>query len=296
MQEAPCKPLQGPFTSTPIPWAPHSSKSILGAYRPLPPHYQTDRETVRWLPIPEEAKDMEAFDEDWRKARGFLITFSFDTLLAWYFSADLGKLPIAGASLTIKANAEDVWLVIAAVNIYFILRCIQKFPPEKKLPDNATREGFEKTLIWLTDLVYRDYYVRYIEMKNREFPAQRKSRHTTIIEILPRSMMLYKFDLANQDENSPLYQQADQLRLLHGNTIRVSLPYSYESNDGESGVSSGYNLDLTPNLYTILFAKIVGWPRGLIFTPWMTDYIFPLLLGLGSTAAALYTWTHNPAV
>ena len=237
---------------------------------------------------------MEAFDDDWRKARGFLITFSFATLLAWYFSADLGKLPIAGASLTIKANAEDVWLVIAAVNIYFILRCIQKFPPEKSLPDNATREGFEKTLISLTNLVYRDYYVRYIEIKHRESPALRKSRHTTITRINPRSVMLYKLDFESQDKNSPLYRQEDHFRRLHGNTIRASLPYCYENTNGEHGASSGYVLDLTPNTHTVLLAKILGWPRGFLLTPWMTDYIFPLLLGLGSTAAALCAWSQYP--
>lgn len=237
---------------------------------------------------------MEAFDDDWRKARGFLITFSFATLLAWYFSADLGKLPIAGASLTINANAEDVWLVIAAVNIYFILRCIQKFPPEKSFPDNATREGFEKTLISLTNLVYRDYYVRYIEIKHRESPALRKSRHTTITRIHPRSVMLYKLDFESQDKDSPIYRQEDHFRRLHGNTIRASLPYYYENTNGEHGASSGYILDLTPNTHTVLLAKILGWPRGLIFTPWMTDYIFPLLLGLGSTAAALCAWSQYP--
>lgn len=238
---------------------------------------------------------MEAFDEDWRKARGFLITFSFGTLLAWYFSADLGKLPIAGASLTIKANAEDVWLAIAIVNIYFILRCIQKFPPEKKLPDNATREGFEKALVWITNLSYQGYYIKYVEAKDREFRIHGRPHPRRVVKTYANCRLLYKVEHSSQSVDNHPIKPEDYYRRLYGNKLTISISYAYTTDSGESGTFSGYSLELTPNRYAVLFAKIVGWPRGIFFTPWMTDYILPLLLGLGSTAAALYAWTHNHA-
>ncbi|HCR1225958.1 TPA: hypothetical protein ONA20_005942, partial [Pseudomonas aeruginosa] len=67
-------------------------------------------------------------DGDFRKARGFLVTFSTLTILAWYFSADLTSFSILGAPLKIKENTEDIWLAVFLVNIYFILRYIQTTP------------------------------------------------------------------------------------------------------------------------------------------------------------------------
>lgn len=93
-------------------------------------------------------------DGDWKKARGFLVTFSAIVLLAWYFSADMSTISILGFSLKTRDNAEHIWAVIALVNTYFIFRYIQKIPVDKKFPDDATRAEFEKTLIKYSLKIY----------------------------------------------------------------------------------------------------------------------------------------------
>lgn len=230
-------------------------------------------------------------DGDWKKARGFLVTFSAIVLLAWYFSADLSTVSILGFSLKTRENAEHIWAVIALVNIYFIFRYIQKFPADQKLPDDATRTEFEAVLLKNYLKNYHEYLFRHVEriIRNESIYYKRTSPPVELISIRPRATMKYR-DEYNAASEQNEHVTLEKCRMTYKNIISIRIPYTYKSESISQGHSSGRLITSTPDKYLVLYAKTLGFMRGFLLTPWMADYILPLILGAASVVVSLISW------
>lgn len=230
-------------------------------------------------------------DGDWKKARGFLVTFSAIVLLAWFFSADLSTVSILGFSLKTRDNAEHIWAVIALVNTYFIFRYIQKFPAEKKLPDDATRVEFEKTLIKCCLRVYHRKLFRETEKGLQdENERDRKGQPPyELVSIHPNGTMKYRAEYESQ-ESRPEGTSLEAFRSYSRHTVMVYTAYQFKSETIPIGSSTGQYTALVPNAGVVVYAHIIGWVRGCLLTPWLTDYILPLILGAASVIVSLVSW------
>lgn len=230
-------------------------------------------------------------DGDWKKARGFLVTFSAIVLLAWFFSADLSTVSILGFSLKTRDNSEHIWAVIALVNTYFIFRYIQKFPADQKLPDDATRLEFERILLKNYLKNYHKYLFRHVEkiIRNEGNLYRRIGSPVELVSISPWATMKYR------DEYDEASSQNEHVTLAvcrrhHKNLISIRIPYTYKSESISIGHSTGGMVTATPDNYLVLYAKILGFMRGFLLTPWMADYILPLILGTASVIVSLFSW------
>lgn len=227
-------------------------------------------------------------DSDWKKARAFLIAYSTVVLLAWYFSADLNTISMMGVSIQIKANAHNVWLVIAAINLYFMIRYVQKLPNEYRTPDDKTLISYEDEIIKNTYNNNRKNIVnQIIANQDEDTPEDKKIKR--IVEISPDGKLLYRlqFDL---DRDSKQSANLVQYRKYYRNKVNFAIPYSFESNSGDIITTSGINLELTPSTAVVYKSHFIGYLKGALFTPWFTDSIIPLLFGYSAYGVSLISW------
>lgn len=227
-------------------------------------------------------------DSDWKKARAFLVAYSTIVLLAWYFSADLNTISMMGVSIQIKDNIHNVWIVIAAINLYFMIRYVQKLPNEYRSPSEAMIKAFEAELIKNTfqhnekeirNQITNDEHSKEI----RDFPLKK------IIEIFPDGEMKYRLQRQDADDTYEVPSPA-ALRRSMRNRVSYGLHYSYESTDGRRISASGQGQDIDPTRGTTLRSLIVGYTKGALFTPWFTDSILPLLFGYSAYSVSLFSW------
>ncbi|MEM4005848.1 MAG: hypothetical protein QXM43_09515 [Desulfurococcaceae archaeon] len=227
-------------------------------------------------------------DSDWKKARAFLVAYSTVVLLAWYFSADLNTISMMGVSIQIKANAHNVWLVIAAINLYFMIRYVQKLPNEYRAPSESMIKAFEAELIKNTfqhnENKIRNQIINNENSKDiRDFPLKK------IIEIFPDGEMRYRLQRQDADDAYEALSPAT-LRKSMKNRISYGLHYSYESTGGDRITASGQGQDIDPTFGTTVRSLIVGYTKGALFTPWFTDSILPLLFGYSAYSVSLFSW------
>ncbi|MDH4554787.1 hypothetical protein E8F11_06285 [Pseudomonas sp. BN417] len=225
-------------------------------------------------------------DSDLKKARAFLVAFSTAVLLAWYFSADLKAINIIGFSLKIRENTHNLWLVIAVINLHFLLRYIQKLPAESRLPDEAMLLSFERALISHVATVYHKLILE--KVKAYDASSLGTNQANKVLKIYPNGQMRYRMKMASDAEEKRF--PVARYRLNYGHEIRFAVTYTFLTAKGGEGVSSGYNVDIKPNRYAVWHSQIFGFLRGIIFTPWMSDYILPAILGVASIVVAACSW------
>lgn len=222
-------------------------------------------------------------DGDFKKARGFLVTYAALILVLWYFGADLSSFKLMGNEVQLKENVENVWLILALANIYFWFRYIQKLPPGGLRPDDRMKEVFEAALINCTRLFYWRRLVRVAESNALEDDTK-----SEFIKILPFGRMKYKENADTTDEF--FLVNVPGLRKQHGNTIVFSVAYLFRTTQGGEGVFNGITETINPNKFIVVCSRVIGFVRGILLTSWMTDYIFPILFGAFSISVALSKW------
>ncbi len=221
-------------------------------------------------------------DGDFKKARAFLVAFSAAVLLAWYFSADLKAINIIGFSLKIQENAHNLWLVIAFINLHFLLRYIQKLPKECMIPDDGMRVAFEQVLISHCIRAYRHYMVNNILL------YELGPRTEISVKIRPTGEMKYRAEwrIVEGDRNYSL----ERFRRLYDLKIVYSVPYEYSTGGVSVDNTTGRRIEIDPNHYAVVLSYIIGFFRGAVFTPWMSEYIIPVILGAMSVVVAGCSW------
>lgn len=223
---------------------------------------------------------------DFKKARGFLLTYSALVLALWYFGADLTQFKLMGNEIKLHQRTESVWLVLAALNAYFWFRFYQRIPPKGLHFDSEMQKLYSSTLeklaIWLggnrfkqnlTDQI-QSSGLSFVEFELINYGAQGGKLYSRVSTPTPgvKTLKSYFYSLRRE--------------------VGISLVASYRFR-GEGG----WQRSTIPFQYIHYLGPHVAWSvkgltivRGAFITPWFTDHIAPLILGGISTGFALWKW------
>ena len=212
-------------------------------------------------------------DSDANKARGFLVTYSTLVLLAWYFDAQLTSLSILGNSIVLKSNIENVWLVMAIANIYFILRFCQKLPEGALHPDTNMTAISSMTLCRATEFVYR----HYIRHQAAAWIANETNEKRKLTNFKARSWIALK------DEQ--------QLNSLSGMHVGIGLSVvEWETLTQKGATQPGPSLYVKPNMALTIACYVFAFVKGALYRDWFTDRVLPIFYGGLATGAAFSNW------
>ncbi|WP_219273314.1 hypothetical protein [Pseudomonas sp. Xaverov 83] len=221
---------------------------------------------------------------DFKKARGFLLTYSALVLALWYFGADLTEFKLMGNDIKLHQRTESVWLVLAALNAYFWFRFVQHIPSGSFRFDRPMNHLYDRALI--TAAIWTKHFelkrcVERVRVPNEEVKFNRGYAELTCYDRL-------KQDRREQPESE--IQLHDYSRAKR-TEIKVSGHYRYT--DGGAWVRSGHYVRLeayVPSAPVTWTVKVYSTIKGAFVTPWFTDHIAPLVFGLISTGFALWKW------
>lgn len=225
---------------------------------------------------------------DFKKARGFLLTYSAVVLALWFFGANLTAFKLMGTEIHLEHRTNSVWLVLACLNIYFWFRFIQHIPSGGFRFDEAMNQLYDNSL--RKAAVWRKHFelqksVQAIHTEkhspNEKTKFNRGYAYLTCYERL-------KEDRRDQpEEEFELHHYSREKRT----EMRISAHYHY-TRAGE-WVTFGDNAPLD----TYVPSKCFTWTvksyvtlKGAFITPWFTNHITPLLIGTISTLIALWNW------
>lgn len=214
---------------------------------------------------------------DFKKARGFLLTYSALVLALWYFGADLTQFKLMGNEIKLQHRTESAWLILAIVNVYFWFRCYQRVPNLGLHFDGPMNELYDTALVW-SALRWKRLALNKTVQKN--FHSNYRSEGTI--------QMDSPFGKATARLNtSPLHQisRADRTR------INLYRNYSHTKVDGQTKTNAGGGyLEYKPTALFTWPVKTFVIMRGVFITPWFTDHVAPLVLGGVSIILALCKW------
>jgi hypothetical protein len=225
---------------------------------------------------------------DFKKARGFLLTYSALVLALWYFGADLSQFKLMGNEVKLHQRTESVWLVLAGLNVYFWFRFYQHIPPLGLYFDERMNDLYDGALEWLTTRLKRRMLGRGV----REWffaPSRDPSEKMKITGYHGKATARDSLD-EDRRTNGDEVPELHQISRVRRTKMRLVATFSYT----EQGIwkpSTGYfHLDYEPSAAVTYPAKTFAIFRGAFVTPWFTDHIAPLVFGLISTGFALWKW------
>ncbi|MGE8062756.1 hypothetical protein [Pseudomonas sp. NPDC089547] len=224
---------------------------------------------------------------DFKKARGFLFTYSCLVISLWYFKADLTQFNLMGVTLAFAHRKESIWLVVAVVNAYFWFRFYQRLPQNALYFDDAMNDLYDKALVWLS-----------VKWKGRDLKALAE---TTLAALDPQPeqtaisyywgeatgrQLLAEAQHHNGDEAPELHQVSREYRTK----MYMSVGYSYTESGKWVQFPMTVGMPYQPGRPLTWVAKAFAVSKGAFVTPWFTDYVAPLALGGISTCIALWRW------
>lgn len=225
---------------------------------------------------------------DFKKARGFLFTYSCLVLGLWYFKAELTQFNLMGVTLAFTHRKESIWLVVALVNAYFWFRFYQRLPRNALYFDDAMHDLYDKALVWLALKWKRRQANALVETRVESFHTRPDQIWVGLFnaEAIGRKVLAQK-QRHNGDEAQELHQISRKDRTRMHLLVEFRFAFAEEEGNQRSGeVGSDYQ----PPLALAWSAKGFAMVKGAFITPWFTDYVAPLALGFISTCIALWRW------
>jgi hypothetical protein len=224
---------------------------------------------------------------DFKKARGFLLTYSVLVLALWYFGANLTQFKLMGNEIQLHQRTSSAWLVLAIVNVYFLVRCYQRVPPLGLYFDEPMNDLYDKTLVWVVAKLKR----RDVNRQAQEhFSANYKS--TLEMQITSTTVEATARRTVNADQRNN-GDEAPELHKLQSSTraaVTVHATYAVcEENVWKHYAGYG-RVVYEPSALLTWPLKAFVIARGALITPWFTDHIAPLALGVVTTVLALWKW------
>lgn len=226
---------------------------------------------------------------DFKKARGFLLTYSAFLLAMWYFRAELTSFNLMGVSLTLEHHKESIWLVLAFLNAYFWFRCWQRMPHHGLYFDEPMHDLYDAALVWLAVKVKRSALRRCAEeqLKSKHEPGEQMKLLSYGGQATGRISLTV--DQQNHGDEAPeLHQISREARTK----IVLRAGYSYTEKGQWMPFPSYARLDYQPNVVMTWATKAFAIVKGAFVTPWFTDHVAPLILGAISTTIALWKWVE----
>jgi hypothetical protein len=224
---------------------------------------------------------------DFKKARGFLLTYSCLVVALWFFKAELTQFNLMGVSLTLAHHKESIWMVLAILNAYFWFRFYQRLPSRALYFDESMHELYDKALVWLVRERQRRAVRRLAKEKFEALgtPLEQFQIYSVNAEATGRHS-LEEDRRINGDEVPELHQISRENRTK----MYVSAGYNYTSNGKWLLFPVYAGFFYQPGIALTWTAKTFAIVRGAFVTPWFTDFVAPLALGGLSTAIALWKW------
>ncbi len=206
---------------------------------------------------------------DFNKSRSFLIAWSCLVFSLWFFEADLTSFKLLGNEISLKRNQEHVWLLMAFVNFYLLLRYVQRLP-----------KGFHKFSSDM-DAIYNDLLcrdARSAHERNKEEGAT--SAGETIEYLKSKARMAY----LDKDDAPTNLSREDRTRVELEHFYRVT------NKSGDSKEQWGRTSWPVPSKMKAYFLKVTAVVIGAFTVSWFTDFFAPLGLGIASTFTAVCIW------
>lgn len=226
---------------------------------------------------------------DFKKARGVLLTYSVFLLAMWFFQAKLTQFNLLGVSLTLEHHKESIWLLLAVLNIYFWFRFYQRVPRNGLRFDEPMNDLYDNAMVWLA-----------VKLKRREL--KRCAEEQFNLEQKPDEQMeFYKYGgeatarkSVAEDRRVYGYEAPElhQIARVFRTKLSIWVSYKYTDRGQWIPVVGHARLDYQPRAAMTWAAKAFAIVKGAFVTPWFTDHVAPLALGVISTAVALWKWVE----
>ena len=224
---------------------------------------------------------------DSSKTRGFLLTYSMVVLALWFFGAELTAFKLMGTEIQLKHRTESVWAVLAFLNIYFLIRFFQHAPSGGFRFDKPMEELYDRSLVRLA------VWANYFELRRMVRSIQSEKHLNEKVRFVRGSAQMTWYDRLNDDHrNNPGDKwELHQYNRAARTEMKVSVYYEFTC-DGK-WIPFGDFLRLgvySPHWALAWAVKSYVILKGGLLTPWFTNNIFPLMVGLFSTGIACWKW------
>lgn len=225
---------------------------------------------------------------DFKKARGFLLTYSLVVLALWFFGANLTAFKLMGTEIRLEHRTNSVWLVLACLNAYFWFRFVQHIPTGGLRFDKQMNHLYDKALarsaVWM----------KHREIRN-EVERSRVENHgpSEKAKLIRGYAHLTCYDRMKKDQNEQPESDIELHEYSRENRTEMKVSgYYHFTNSGNWARSGNYVRlgEYRPNKYLTWTVKTYVLVKGAFIRPWFTDHIAPLLIGGSSTSLALWKW------
>jgi len=218
---------------------------------------------------------------DFKKARGFLLTYSALVLALWYFGANLTQFKLMGNEVQLHQRTTSAWLVLALVNIYFWFRCYQRVPPYGLYFDSTMNKLYDEALEWVAGKFKHKALMREVhnDLVEKYDPSTEMRFSSKTIKI--------KVNEHNQGGSA---SELRQLSRAARTAVALNATYEILENDFWRQYAGHGRVIYEPSALITWPLKAFVITRGAFVTPWFTDHIAPLVLGGISTLLALWKW------
>lgn len=238
----------------------------------------------------EEAIKVDSLDDggDFKKARGFLLTYSTVLIALWFFGANLTTFKLMGTEIHFEQRTNSIWLALGCLNAYFWFRFVQHIPTGGFRFDKAMNRLYDRALIKAA--ICR----KYSELKRsvKRIQAESYGPNDELKFNRGYAYLTYPERLKQERREQPeaeidLYDFSREKRT----EINVSGHYYYIKKGQAAPIGDYVRLGIyapsKPLTWTVKAYVLV---KGAFITPWFTDHIAPLLIGGLSTFFALWKW------
>lgn len=227
---------------------------------------------------------------DFNKARGYLLGFSTVVLLLWYFGADLSTFKLLGNEIKLKENVKNVWLVLAGINFYLLLRLYQRTPAGSFRFDLPMHDLYEKTLIKVVRRLSR--HKMHAHVLNAIVTGPQTVGGDVVIKtIAATGKMAYCFNLSDQQKNSDvMLYKIREFPHARRNEVMFTCTVNYNVGSSNQTQRCGNPFVIVPHPCVTIMVKWYVFVRGALVSPWFFDHVTPFVLGLASICAALFSW------
>ena len=233
---------------------------------------------------------MDAIDveSDFKKSRAFLLTYSTLLLLLWYFSVDLRTFSFLGVSIGIRDNIQNVHLVAALGNLYFLIRFFQKSPRGCFKFNEDMVSVFESALKTITPHAY----VRRLTAAMYESTGQ-AGDDIKLLKIHKQVTMGHQLSDDNPSILKYIYYRDPELAKRTELSIDISFVFI---TDGKEQLRDLRNELIVPNIYLVRICQIYTLVKGSFVTSWFTDYILPVFYALLAIALFINAWWQRNSI
>lgn len=228
---------------------------------------------------------------DLNKARGFLLGFSVVVFLLWYFDADLSSFKLMGNEIVLNSNTENSWFILAIFNLYFWFRYFQRLPKSAFLFDEAMNNIYDSHLAMFSILIYGQRLKKSARAdQSHKYPLAKIVRFEYTSRLTCHGKLI---DYRSNDPNSEvgLYSFTSKER---SHIVVTTFYYATENieNLKTPEIQGAAVEKFHPNLLVIILARFFTLTRGALVSPWLTDNVFPLIVGALAIAVALIKWVQ----